>query len=244
MLSGKEQAEPTVRKLVNRDLSALAPRFRAAVEAALLECRAHGLDPVVYDGLRGDEVQRAYYALGRTVRPPEATVTDTASALGSWHGYGLAVDVVSKLQGWRFSMEWITRVAAIFKSHGCEWGGDAPGKDFCHFQWGRCRATPSAGALQLVQAGGLAAVWAEVGADMSSASPLIRTAHTLGRGDRDPHVVYVQQQLGIDVDGVFGPETEAAVRAFQQSRGLPANGIVGPETAAALASGDDGARVA
>ncbi len=38
----------------------------------------------------------------------------------------------------------------------------------------------------------------------------------------------------VTVDGVFGPRTEAAVKAFQTSHGLVANGIVGPETWAAL----------
>src|SRR5215216_6557386 len=38
----------------------------------------------------------------------------------------------------------------------------------------------------------------------------------------------------VTVDGVFGPKTEAAVKAFQTSKGLSANGIVGPETWTAL----------
>jgi peptidoglycan hydrolase-like protein with peptidoglycan-binding domain len=37
--------------------------------------------------------------------------------------------------------------------------------------------------------------------------------------------------LGPDsVDGVFGPETEQAVKDFQQSNGLAVDGVVGPLT--------------
>jgi len=61
---------------------------------------------------------------------------------------------------------------------------------------------------------------------------------TLRRGDRGREVVDLQtrlQALGLDlgnrgIDGVFGPRTALAVKAFQQSIGILADGLVGPTT--------------
>jgi len=43
--------------------------------------------------------------------------------------------------------------------------------------------------------------------------------------------------LGLSVDGVFGPKTETAVKGFQQGAGLVVDGIVGPLTWGALPDG-------
>ena len=43
--------------------------------------------------------------------------------------------------------------------------------------------------------------------------------------------------LSLVVDGIFGPQTEAAVKDFQQGAGLTVDGIVGPMTWAALPDG-------
>lgn len=66
-------------------------------------------------------------------------------------------------------------------------------------------------------------------ADPIAPWPLVR------RGDRIFPVRPLQQLLRarshpVAVDGIFGPNTESAVKAFQQSRGLAADGIVGPNT--------------
>ena len=42
---------------------------------------------------------------------------------------------------------------------------------------------------------------------------------------------------GVQVDGIFGPLTDGAVRGFQQALGLVVDGIVGPLTWRALISG-------
>ena len=63
--------------------------------------------------------------------------------------------------------------------------------------------------------------------------PLVR------KGDQNHPVKTLQYLLRarghtVTVDGIFGPRTDAAVRAFQQQKGLAVDGIVGPNTWGAL----------
>jgi cell wall-associated NlpC family hydrolase len=44
----------------------------------------------------------------------------------------------------------------------------------------------------------------------------------------------VQAKLGLGVDGVYGPVTRGAVKAFQRAHGLEVDGVVGPQTLGAL----------
>jgi peptidoglycan hydrolase-like protein with peptidoglycan-binding domain len=57
---------------------------------------------------------------------------------------------------------------------------------------------------------------------------------TLRRGAAGDLVSRIQKIIGVTVDGKFGPNTEAAVRAFQRDHKLVPDGIVGPKTWAVL----------
>ena len=62
------------------------------------------------------------------------------------------------------------------------------------------------------------------------------------QSDQGPEVRAIQHLLkfkgqDLDVDGIFGPQTRAAVLAFQNQSGLNPDGIVGPLTWSALTQG-------
>jgi peptidoglycan hydrolase-like protein with peptidoglycan-binding domain len=122
---------------------------------------------------------------------------------------------------------------------------------------GRSRARRRAAELRFVPAGSLAkrvslgtlaaltvgptASMAEgqgaAGASTPSAEPPTTTEHSivLSAESEGRQVALLQRALGgIKVDGVFGPETEQAVRSFQASSGLAVDGVVGANTSAAL----------
>jgi len=59
---------------------------------------------------------------------------------------------------------------------------------------------------------------------------------TIRRGSTGDLVREVQAKVGVGADGIFGAQTEAAVRDFQRAHSLVPDGIVGPGTWAALDS--------
>lgn len=52
----------------------------------------------------------------------------------------------------------------------------------------------------------------------------------VGKDNNKEIVRKVQEKLGVGIDGIFGPQTEAAVIDFQRENDLVADGIVGTET--------------
>jgi hypothetical protein len=150
--------------MVCSSVKVLAPAMRWAVEAAIKECNDERLDAIVYESVRSDELQHIYYQRGRTVVPPHETVTNVASAQYGWHFFGLAVDVISASKRWSVTDAWRHQVTEIFKRHGLSAGAEWPHPDEPHYQWGKCRRSPSDWCRELYAQGGLEAVWKEVGA--------------------------------------------------------------------------------
>jgi N-acetylmuramoyl-L-alanine amidase len=55
--------------------------------------------------------------------------------------------------------------------------------------------------------------------------PILRQSHATGKAVR-----YLQFRIRSAIDGIFGPNTAAAVKRYQQSNHLTVDGIVGPQT--------------
>ncbi len=158
-------------------LSALYPPLAGAMRSTIGDAFAMGLPPCdIFMGLRTFEEQDGLYALGRTKRNPDGacpakpmgnTVT-RARGGESWHGFGLAADLVFRPGGkwsWDSKLPWV-RLGRIGEAHGAAWGNAiGPDKmeawDQPHFQM--------TGKLDLKLAkilflqGGLRSVWDRMG---------------------------------------------------------------------------------
>jgi peptidoglycan DL-endopeptidase CwlO len=80
------------------------------------------------------------------------------------------------------------------------------------------------------------------GAALAQTVATTASVHTgfLQVGSRGPSVAAAQRALGIPADGIFGPQTRAAVLAFQRGHGLEVDGVIGPQTSGALGGGAAG----
>ena len=73
-----------------------------------------------------------------------------------------------------------------------------------------------------IQATGVAGETTWNAINLILAKRIIRPNHAGGTVVR-----YLQYRLGVELDGVYGPQTEAAIKTFQRQNGLLADGIVG-----------------
>jgi len=119
-------------KKTNNDLSLLSPFFRAKLKMALKDVWAAGYDLFVFEGWRSPSRQDYLYEQGRT---SDGKIITNAKRWTSWHQYGVACDLVFKINNrWTWEPSY-DKAADIMKNHGFEWGGDFKSfKDIPHFQ--------------------------------------------------------------------------------------------------------------
>lgn len=161
--TGEYPGEPLL--AIHSDIDCLAPKFREKVVALLAACKAAGMDAVVHESYRTHETAVVYYARGRTTIPPHETVTNAPDETWSWHGFALAVDIISASKGWDAGDLWFLRLGHLAESLGLEWGGRWHSPDLPHVQFGGMKDSPSGHARALLASGGIRAVWHAVGAD-------------------------------------------------------------------------------
>lgn len=153
------------------------------------------------------EHPRIYDALGTAGMLCCRHVRGSRSAISN-HAWGCAIDLTLNGQldqrGNNRVQRGLALIAPIFNRHGWYWGAGFGTEDAMHFEVSR----------QLLVR------WNRDGLLSDTGPTGIDTTPSLLFGDRGPAVVLLQQQLmaagyELDVDGIFGPETQAAVIAFQ-----------------------------
>ncbi len=206
--------------------------------------RAYGLKPALDDleQIFADihsEQPDVFSALGysgmlcaRLVRGSTHTISN--------HAWGIAIDL--NLDGRLDSPGngqvqcGLALIAPIFQRHGWYWGAGFSREDAMHFEASdeRVRQWHAEGRLLSTLGGN--------GRAPVAGQPL------LALGDRGPEVRALQEQLHaqgylLEVDGIFGPVTRAALIAFQSSQALSPSGMLDADTREALAALVGGARV-
>jgi peptidoglycan hydrolase-like protein with peptidoglycan-binding domain len=224
----------------------LNPQVKAMAARTLEAMQKEGLEPYIFEGYRSFSRQDELYKKGNVTK---------VKGGGSWHNYGLAVDIVfwnksHNGPSWDDGFAWdaVGRYgkSAGFTGWGGDWGWDQPHLEYHPgFKGSAYELAP------LYHADGLGAVWKKLGVvgDLSDVELVVSDRYgweavtggslALKKGSRGEAVRELQKLLTdagheAKADGVFGKGTEQAVRDFQKDKGLEVDGIVGRDTAKAL----------
>ena len=140
----------------NRDIKLLAPQFYEMVDAVLIDLKSQGLDADIYEAWRSDDRQRYLWESGRTRPGPFLT---NAKPGQSAHGYGLAVDIVGKVDGkwtWDEKKFDYKLLRKTYLKHGLQ----IVGFEYVHCEYlGKFKASELA---DYVRINGLQALWGKV----------------------------------------------------------------------------------
>lgn len=144
--------------------SRLNPQVRRLAIATIKDLQQQGLSPYVVDGFRSFEKQNQTYAQGRT--SPGQIVTYVRGG-GSWHNYGLAVDIAfwnnaHTRPSWDAPMSHWNKLGNAGKRAGfTRWMGDE-GWDYPHLEYHPNWGNRASNLIETHRQGGLQAVWNKV----------------------------------------------------------------------------------
>lgn len=212
--------------MASRDIQHLHPDLAKAYTGAAEKFSVlypHLPQPFLTATYRSNEEQESLYAQGRTKPGPKVT---NARKSQSAHNYNpsFAFDIAFKIGN---RIDWsdhlFEKFALIILQDGCgiTWGGNFQKlRDLPHFEktgWVKLKGKP----IAVKQP--------------TAPKETVRTVYSLEKPYiADIKVKHIQAALGVKQDGVFGPDTEWAVKEFQKRHGLKPDGIVGPVTAKKL----------
>jgi peptidoglycan LD-endopeptidase CwlK len=210
---------PTYHQRNLDNLEKLAPNTKKAAMEWYNWCVANGIDILIYETIRTEEKQCYYVASGKS------------KTMKSYHLVRQALDFVPIVNGktdWNgYDRPEIKKAIAKAKQLGFEWGGDWKGfVDKPHLQYNykgygtdkelECKTNSKPASSTKKQ--------------VKSEAIVPYPGKPLKVGSKGKDVERVQRAVGVTPDGIFGPKTEAAVKAYQKRKGLTVDGIVGPKT--------------
>jgi peptidoglycan L-alanyl-D-glutamate endopeptidase CwlK len=153
---------------VNRRRDGLAPKFDAALSFLLNDLtKVTGVEWMVVETLRNDDRQRFLYGFGRVYDDGRGVVTHSETSDDTWHGYGLAADIVPVKTKWS-QVDLFHAIPKLALKRGllsgADWNrngasDDERFQDWPHVQWGAMRRSPSPNAARIADKGGLPALW-------------------------------------------------------------------------------------
>ena len=199
--------KPTYHERNIMNLKKLGPNTRAAAEKWYQYCIDKKVDVLIYETIRTVEEQKRNVAGGKS------------QTMKSYHLVGQALDFVpikNNKSDWNgYNEKSIQEVIAYAKKIGFEWGGDWKGfVDSPHLQYN----------------------YKGYGTDKSVTSTVKESNASvpypgiLKNGSKGKNVERIQKVLKLKVDGIFGDDTEKAVKSYQKQNNLNADGIVGKST--------------
>lgn len=149
---------------VQRSLDVCAPAFARAVRT-MMQLLEGGPQETVFETLRTEARQSFLYRFGRDYDDGRGRVTNAPTALTSWHGFGLACDVVEKdATPWAVPVGFWNAIGDAARTAGLFWGGAWLHPDLPHVQWGKCPNSPTEEDRALLKTHGMPAVWKKYGA--------------------------------------------------------------------------------